>query len=403
MEVKKKRKSAGYWTKENIHEEALKYNSQKEFNKNARGAYKAAYKGGFLKEVISHMIDFTASWSKEKIIEIAKSCKTRTEFQKKYKKAYTIARDNGYYEEICKHMTQKRVYKTKTLSKDDIIILALKCKTRTEFCKKYARAFKISKKEGYYEEICSHMKKRSLMPHPRFVYVFELSNNYAYVGLTQNAKTRLREHLNRKGNKKIYNFIVEQNIDYVYKVLTDTAISELDAQELEHNTKLEYIKNGWGVLNGGATGKFIGSLGATEKWTFETAFNESLKYKSKEMFSKGAKGAYAFAIKNKILHVFYPEHDYFRWNHDTCINESKKYSTRNLFRIGAHGAHGYAIRHGLLDSLFPKPKRWNKEMIIELSKKYTTRGQLQDNFNGAYKYAAKHNLLDEIYPKKPKK
>lgn len=36
------KKPNGYWTKERCHEEALKYNSRKEFQSKSRGSYKSA-------------------------------------------------------------------------------------------------------------------------------------------------------------------------------------------------------------------------------------------------------------------------------------------------------------------------------------------------------------------------
>ena len=49
--IDSKRVKRGYWTKEKCKEEALKYSSAKEFQKNCRGAYGAIIKNGWLGEI----------------------------------------------------------------------------------------------------------------------------------------------------------------------------------------------------------------------------------------------------------------------------------------------------------------------------------------------------------------
>ena len=45
------RKPRGYWTKELLQEEALKYKTRNEFNKGSKGAYKAAHRKGILDDI----------------------------------------------------------------------------------------------------------------------------------------------------------------------------------------------------------------------------------------------------------------------------------------------------------------------------------------------------------------
>ena len=48
-------KPSGYWTKENCKEDALKYNTKKEWRIHTGGAYISAYKNGWLNECCEHM------------------------------------------------------------------------------------------------------------------------------------------------------------------------------------------------------------------------------------------------------------------------------------------------------------------------------------------------------------
>ena len=49
-------KPKNYWTKERCAEEALDYTKRSDFQKNARGAYYAALRDGWLDEICSHMV-----------------------------------------------------------------------------------------------------------------------------------------------------------------------------------------------------------------------------------------------------------------------------------------------------------------------------------------------------------
>jgi hypothetical protein len=49
------RKPNGYWTKEKCQEEALKYNSRFEFQRNSNGSYHYALRKKWLDEICQHM------------------------------------------------------------------------------------------------------------------------------------------------------------------------------------------------------------------------------------------------------------------------------------------------------------------------------------------------------------
>jgi hypothetical protein len=101
------KKTVGYWTKERCQEEALKYKTRYEFQKNSGSAYYSAQKNKLLDEICSHMIDIKKPnnyWTKEKCAEEALKYKTKSEFQKKSSGAYEATRRNIWLNEICQHM-----------------------------------------------------------------------------------------------------------------------------------------------------------------------------------------------------------------------------------------------------------------------------------------------------------
>lgn len=98
-------------------------------------------------------------WTKSNCINIAKKCKSRNEFLKKYHGAYCSAKKYGWLNEIYKYLkpiNKPKGYWTKKRCK----MVSKKCKMKEEFRKKYSSAYTISIKNGWFKEICSHMKKR---------------------------------------------------------------------------------------------------------------------------------------------------------------------------------------------------------------------------------------------------
>ena len=131
----KKVKPRFYWTKERVQEVALKCKSRGELNELYGGAYNSGLKNGWLDEVCSHMVnDYIPKvyWTKEKVKEVALKCKSRSEFQKLYGSAYQATFKNGWVNEVFSHMERKYLFKKsaplrlgKTIS--NCLVLSEKC------------------------------------------------------------------------------------------------------------------------------------------------------------------------------------------------------------------------------------------------------------------------------------
>ena len=147
----------GYWTKERCQEEALKYNTKEEFRKNCSAAYSKVYDNKWLDEICSHMIEITKPrgyWTKEKCRIEALKYTTRTDFQNESSSAYIKSLKNKWLDEFCSHMEKKPSgYWIKEKCHEE----SLKYKTRTEFQNKSVSAYYISSKNKWLDEICSHM------------------------------------------------------------------------------------------------------------------------------------------------------------------------------------------------------------------------------------------------------
>ena len=160
-------------------------------------------------------------WTKEKCKEEALKYNLKKEFEKNGG-AYSASIKNGWYDDITSHMKQLKkpkgywVYKT---CKEE----AKKYKTRSEFKLKNITAYNKSCKLNIIDEICYHMIPQSRNI-DRYIYVFEfISTNSVYVGLTWNLKQRYNKHINpKKGDtlSTVYKYIQENKyVDYKFKKL----------------------------------------------------------------------------------------------------------------------------------------------------------------------------------------
>ena len=159
-------KPNGYWTFDKVKEVALICKTRGEFIEKYGSAYNIAIRNNWLDEIYSHMIEIqkpNGYWTFDKVKEVALTCKSRGEFMKKYSGAYSIARRNKWLDEICLHMIEilkpKRYWNNINNCKN----AALECSSRSEFKKKYNGAYNMLNKNNWLDEACSHMVNKKII------------------------------------------------------------------------------------------------------------------------------------------------------------------------------------------------------------------------------------------------
>jgi hypothetical protein len=88
-----------HWTKERCIEEALKYQTRAEFQKNSKSAYHIAMAHSFIDEITSHMKTNKKPkgyWTYQRCLEEAMKYKTLKEFREKSHAAYNVALKNSW-------------------------------------------------------------------------------------------------------------------------------------------------------------------------------------------------------------------------------------------------------------------------------------------------------------------
>jgi len=148
------------WDYDSCKKEALKYNKRIEFREGSLGAYFSSCKNGWLDDVCGHMVELRKPYGywniKEKCKKEALKYTTRTEFRKGSSGAYDASMRNGWLDEICGHMVELRKPKG-YWTKENCRKESLNYWNRGEFEKGSTGAYDASWKNGWLDEVCSHM------------------------------------------------------------------------------------------------------------------------------------------------------------------------------------------------------------------------------------------------------
>ncbi len=338
-------------------------------------------------------------WTKEKCAYEAQKFETRTEFKLSCPGAHTAACKNGWLDEICSHMKVLKTHYTK----EECAIEALKYNTKTEFMNKAPLFYSHAIRKGFINEICKHMRKLG-NPEKRVIYAFEFKDSHVYVGLTQNVNRRKTEHLSDKSSP-VFKYWKENNEPFEFKILSDF-ISKEEAAILEDETIIRYSQEGWILLNkkrGGDLGNKI------RKYTKKQCIALVLQYDNKKTFRENCPQMYNYISKRGWIdeicaHMLQIKKKNGYWTKERCAQEAKKYSKRLEFRRKSPAAFGRAFKNGWLEDICShmsynqyEPKIWTKSVCMTEAKKYETRGVFKKNNPTAYKAALNNGWLDELY------
>ena len=341
------------WDKESVFAEASKYKSRYEFQKGCLSAYNKAYKNGWLDEIpweksVKH-------WSDEDLFKEAQKYKTKTEFAKNSKSAYALAlrrglmKDMDWFEEKCKPngywqnkenvFAEAEKYKTKLdfekgcgaaynsalkhgwldemdwlvnqihpngyWTKDRVFDEARKYTRKVDFKYKASRAYILARKNGWLQEMDWFINYDG-DHRPRFVYAYtDEENKVAYVGITVNKEMRHKSHYtgewmnnqNPHTMSPVYKYFTGIGKEVPEPIYLEEDLPIEDAQEKEDYWRHYYEDQGYTMLNSGKTGRGIGSIGHSFKWSKENIFAEGSKYKTTGEFSTN--NYYAFSIAKK--------------------------------------------------------------------------------------------------------
>jgi len=138
-----------YWNKEKCIEFAKTCKTRMDFYRN-KGAYSSSRKNNWMTEIQNILPDsnYNVYYTKELCIEKANLCSTRCEFKRLYIHEFSAAYKNGWLDDICTHMVSGRIKWTK----ENCYKVSQCCTKRFEFRKKYKGAYGVSLKNNWLNE-----------------------------------------------------------------------------------------------------------------------------------------------------------------------------------------------------------------------------------------------------------
>ena len=374
------------WTYEKLQEEALKYETKSEFQKNSQ-AYQYAYRKNLLNDICTHMkIIRKENFTFEKCKELASLCKTRNEFNKTYNSAYCAAINNNWMNDICSHMVEivkPLRYWTYEKCQEE----ALKYNTKKEFRKECSSAYNVILFNKWYH-LLLHMKIIG-NKYNKCIYAYEFLDNHVYIGLTYNIDNRKYDHKTNK-NSSVYKFIQKINLEPKIIKLTDY-IPVNEAIEKEDYWVNVYKNNNWIILNRIKTGAIGSKL---EILTKEYCDNLAKTCKSRTDFFDRYNGAYRKSLKNHWIDEFFPIE---KITKEHCYNFSKSCESRYDFYKKNQKLYTKSLKNNWIDEFFPVDNL-TKEYCYDFAKTCKSKTDFHNKYQKLHYKSLKNHWIDEFFP-----
>lgn len=275
------------WSYDTCREEALKYTSISAFKENSGKAYYLSLKNKWIEDFnwLDRKKKTNGFWTREECYNEAKKYKTRTEFRKGSGSCYAKSRENGWLDDYVWMPKRKKIQSKWTREK--CFEIARKYKTKKDYRKNDNACYNASLKNKWIKEM-DCFEPASIEPFENLktkhlVYVYKDDElNVAYVGLTSNLPNRHRRHL-KSGT--VFTFFSEQRKDIPTPLILKDGLTPKESRYYEDFFRKDYSDKGYQMLNKGTTGTFSGSLGGGRVvYTKEKSNELARKYKTLKDF-----------------------------------------------------------------------------------------------------------------------
>ena len=339
-------------------------------------------------------------WNKEKCQELALQCETRTSFHKKYPTGYNTSNKNGWLNEICSHMivTKKpKGYWTKEKCHQE----ALKYKTKTEFRKYCCGAYRSSLYNNWLD-VFSHMNP---LHKPKGYWTKEKCHQEA---LKYKTRTEFKNNTSSAYSIAYNNGWLDEICSqmeiignrytrciYVYEFKDNHAYVGLTYNLRKRNNS--HLRKGcspvYQHIENGC--KEYNLVQLTDYIPVKDAQKLEKKYLNKyrkeewDILNKATPGSIGGT--------------YYIWTYESVKEEALKYKSRVEFIKNASGAHDYAYTRNIMDDVcshmeyIQKPAGyWTKEKCQKIALKYNKRSTFKNEGTNAYKAAIRKGWLDDI-------
>lgn len=331
-----------------------------------------------------HNFDWIASWH-----EISYHQKDKQKFGCKFCKAH-------YPKEVCREA-------------------ASKCQFRSEFAKMFKGEYSAALRNGWLDEICSHMIVLG-NHYYRCIYAYEFPNvngrNYVYVGLTDHLSKRDIVH-GKKG--AVYTFCKKHNLKRPEPIQLTEYVDKETAKEQEGVQLAKYVVNGWFPLNRVKTGG-LGGHQSNDGFTFDECKIRGEKFSKRSEWKREDYPTYYIACKRGWIDDILKQSERYGnakqtyWTEERIFNTALRYECRSDFKKNATVAYQQAYKKGILDKvcahmrLKTEPTGYNLMVIVKEIEKFETLTDFIAHNKKMFEWLNRHNIkLRDISDKPFKK
>jgi hypothetical protein len=283
-----------------------------------------------------------------------------------------------------------------------------KYSSRMAFSKGSYGAYRVSKKNGWLDEMAWLNRKNIYKDPVDCVYKYHFVNeNAVYIGRTIYPELRDKQH-RTIGKDSVNRFAKEHNTEIPKMEIIEDKLTIIEGAKREAYWEKYYRINGFSMINV----QPCGSLGlmCKGKWSKEKCFEESKKYKTRSEFQKNAGQAYHISIEKGWIEemVWFPKNrihpnGYWR-NKENFLKEANKYGSKKELEKNNLAAYAAGLKYGYFKDVKWKYERkvlpigyWkNKEHVMEEAKKYTSRNEFRKGNQSAYWAAHKYGYINDI-------
>jgi superfamily II DNA or RNA helicase len=397
------RKPNGYWTFDRCKEEALKYKTKKEWAKNSTGGYNATRKKGWVDECCYHMINSrkpNGYWTLKICKEEASKYKTKTEWQRNSASSYGAAHKKGWVNECFSNMAEIKKpngYWTLDRCKEE----SSKYKTKTEWKKNSVGSYNATYKNSWINECCSHMKE---LNKPNSYWTFDRCKEYAlkYKTRTEWAKNSAGSYNATQRNKWVYEFCF--HMINSRKPRNYWTLDRCKEEVLKYKTRTEWRKNSSNSYDAARKNGWINecypSIVESHKpkgyWTLDRCKEDALNYKTKQEWKNNSAGSYNAVCKNGWVdecccHMINARKPNGYWTLKICKEEASKYKTKAEWRKNSADSCNAAHKNGWINECcthmteIKKPNGyWTLDRCKEDALSYKTKTEWEKNSPNGY-------------------
>lgn len=344
-------------------------------------------------------------YSHNRVLAIAASCDSYADFIRRFSSAHQAAANNGWIPEV-KAILPHKTYWNREMCEQEIKEKGYK--NKKEFREGTPGAYSHAAKHGFLNEICKDMEIIGNY-NLRQIYVYEFNDDYAYVGLTGNMKTRNQWHTSN-AKSPVFQHIQSTGENPKPKIISDW-MSKEEAQVYEDEMIKVYAACGWHMLNRRAGGD-LGS-GREQKYSLKELKAAASTCSHRREFRQKYSAMYSFILYHNLRDEVFcnlPERytSPLYWTDEKLWKAVKdcKYSKGEL-QNRYPGAYISILKSNRFKEFFGdekrKTKRRTRQEAIEESRQYKTLSELLKNNAGLYRYVRRYNLKKECFSNLEKK